>query len=417
MRSRWKLALPLMASLGLAATGVVATTALAAPKPVILNVWDMSQSSYQIAHAEAKYIGAFERAHPGVKVKLTVIPYANYFQDLAIAVKAGKAPDVATLDEIWTPAFAASGAIIPLSKDLKAYHVSPSQFFSSAWSTTLYHGRSYAVPWSFDVWEQLYYNKTMFKKAGIGGPPKTWPEMLADAKRLTHAPNQYGVALIGHKGEDTVVVMDSLIYSNGGSIINSAGKVTFDSPRVVQALQFYKNLSAYAPSGTASSAETDSMGLFTAGKVAMVFDGSWQQATIESQAPKMAWGIAVPPAPPGKTFHGSLGGWNLAIFSQSRHQSQAFQYIKFMTNPTVEEHVASLIPANVRAGHVFVTKNRRQPQVILHTLATGKARPISPSYLQISTIEQNVMAQIWAGTPVATAVRQGAAQMQTVVGK
>jgi len=31
----------------------------------------------------------------------------------------------------------------------------------------------------------LYYNKDMFAKAGISGPPKTEADLIADAKKLT----------------------------------------------------------------------------------------------------------------------------------------------------------------------------------------------------------------------------------------
>ena len=400
-------ALPLALVAGSAGT-------LAASKPhnhVVLRVWDMNQADTPIGKEEHKYIVQFEKAHPGVTVKLTVIPYVDYFHDLTVAVKAGKAPDIATVDEIWNPAFAASNAIIPLSSLMKRYQMSSSNYFKPAWQTTLYKGQSYGIPWSFDVWEQLYWNKTLFAKAHISGPPKTWTQMLSDAKKLTHAPNQYGLAVIGDKGEDTVVVMDSLIYSNGGSIEKN-NQVTFNSPKVKQALTFYKNLSKYAPPGVASATESTSIGLFSSGKVAMAFDGSWQQATLESQVPHLNWGIAVPPAPTGKSFHGTLGGWNLVVFKQSKHPSLDMQYIKWMTNPKVEVNVASLIPANKAAGLQFVRKHRRQPLVILNTLENGYPRPISPNYLAISTIQQNAMSEIWTGTPVAQAVAQAAALMK-----
>lgn len=415
MASQWlKVGVPVAAAAALPIALLASsagTMAASRPHPVVLRVWDMNQASTPIGKEEHKYILKFEKAHPGVTVKLTVIPYADYFHDLTVAVKAGKAPDIATVDEIWNPAFAASNAIIPLSSLMKKDHMSSSSYFSPAWKTTLYNGQSYGIPWSFDVWEQLYYNKTLFAKAHISGPPKTWNQMLADAKKLTQAPNQYGLAVIGDKGEDTVVVMDSLIYSNGGAIEQN-GKVTFNSTKVKQALTFYKELSRYAPPGVASATESTSMGLFSSGKVAMAFDGSWQQATLESQAPKLNWGIAVPPSPNGKSFHGTLGGWNLVVFKQSQHPGLDMQYIKYMTQPSVEVHVASLIPANKTAGVQFVKKDRRQPQVILNTLNNGKPRPISPNYLQVSTIQQNAMSEIWTGTPVAQAVAQAAAQMK-----
>ncbi len=410
-----KISTGVLAAAGLPALLLASSAStLAASQPhhqVVLRVWDMNQANTPIGKEEHKYIAEFEKAHPGVTVKLTIIPYADYFHDLTVAVKAGKAPDIATVDEIWTPAFAASKAIVPLSSLMKRYHLNSANYFKPAWQTTLYHGQSYGIPWSFDVWEQLYWNKTMFAKAHIAGPPKTWPQMLADAKKLTHAPNQYGIAVIGDKGEDTVVVMDSLIYSNGGSIEKN-GKVTFDSSKVKRALTFYKDLSKYAPPGAASATESTSIGLFSSGKVAMAFDGSWQQATLQSQAPHLNWGIAVPPAPTGKKFHGTLGGWNLVVFKQSKHYGLDMQYIKWMTKPNVEVKVASLIPANKKAGIEFVKKDRRQPSIILNTLNNGYPRPISPNYLTISTIQQNAMSEIWTGTPVGRAVAQAATEMK-----
>ena len=43
----------------------------------------------------------------------------------------------------------------------------------------------------------LFYNTKLFKQAGISAPPKTWSEFVADAKKLTKPPDQYGVTLEG----------------------------------------------------------------------------------------------------------------------------------------------------------------------------------------------------------------------------
>ena len=45
-------------------------------------------------------------------------------------------------------------------------------------------GALYGVPNEIDVYA-LNYNKPLFKAAGIDGPPKTWDELIADAKELT----------------------------------------------------------------------------------------------------------------------------------------------------------------------------------------------------------------------------------------
>lgn len=42
-------------------------------------------------------------------------------------------------------------------------------------------GTTYAIPFHNST-PILYYNKTMFDRAGIKQPPQTWAELLADAK-------------------------------------------------------------------------------------------------------------------------------------------------------------------------------------------------------------------------------------------
>ena len=155
------------------------------------------------------------------------------------------------------------------------------------------------MPQSNDIWEQLYYNKDMFAKAGIMHPPRTWGELLADGKKLTHPPAQYGLALLGHQGEDTICTIDSFIYSSGGRVLNADGtKAVINSPAAVQAIKFYQSLAAIAPAGTINRMETDAASLFTARKVAMTLDGSWQQDSYTLQGgKKLHWGVAVPPAP------------------------------------------------------------------------------------------------------------------------
>ncbi|MCF8567958.1 sugar ABC transporter substrate-binding protein [Alicyclobacillus tolerans] len=386
-------------------------------KPVTIQFWDMQQSSKNINQAEQQAIQEFEKQNPNIKVNLTVIPYQQYQDKLLVAVKGGTAPDVATLDEVWTSQFAAAGAIQPLDSYVNSSSstLKPNMFFKGAWNTVQWNNKIWAVPLSFDVWEQLYYNVDMFKKAGISGPPKTWTEFLADAKKLTHAPNQFGVGLIGHKGEDTSVMLDSLLYSNGGQIVNSSGKVVLDSPQNIQTLKFFKQLSQYAPNGVANASEGDTDNLFTSGKVAMILDGDWSQDTVKSQAPNMNWKIAVPPAPSGHTFVGALGGWNLALFKTSKHPNAAWKFMEFLSQKKVETAVNSLIPARVDAGQAFVQANRKQPNVIMQTLQSGKPRPISPVYPQLSDIEQNMVQNIWSGTPIDKAVASAAKQMTTTI--
>ncbi len=57
----------------------------------------------------------------------------------------------------------------------------------------------------------------------------------------------------------------------------------------------------------------------------MVLVGSWQQDTFNG-FPDLNWGIAMNPAPAGETFHGTLGGWNMAIYDAAEHKDEAQKF-------------------------------------------------------------------------------------------
>ena len=83
-------------------------------EPVTIEFWDMQQSDLNILAAQEAALAQFEEENPNIKVNVTVFPYPEYRDKLLIAVQGGKAPDISTLDQIWTSEFAAAEAIIPL---------------------------------------------------------------------------------------------------------------------------------------------------------------------------------------------------------------------------------------------------------------------------------------------------------------
>jgi multiple sugar transport system substrate-binding protein len=383
----------------------------------VITVWDQEQSAKNIAQGYQSVVKQFEKAHPGVKVKVQTFPFAQYRDKMLVAMKGGTGPDVMTLDEVWTPEFAAAGLIQPLDDQIsKSSKIKGANFFPGAWKSNEYQGKSWGVPLNFDVWEQMYYNADMFKAAGLNPnmPPATWSQWNADAAKLTKAPKQFGVSLIGCKDESSSVMTDSLLFSNGGKILDNAGKTAINSPENVAAYEQYAKLLKYAPKGTSGACESDAVNQFTAGKAAMILDGSWQQDTMKTAA-KFDWRIALPPAPDGKKFVGALGGWNLAVNAKSDNADLAFQFIETLSEAKNETAVNSLIPALKTAGEQFVKKNRKQPGVILKALASGIPRPASPVYPQLSEVQQSALQDIIGGTAPQTALSNAEQQMNDVI--
>lgn len=93
----------------------------------------------------------------------------------------------------------------------------------------------------------LIYNKVLFQQAGLdpNKPPKTWDELAQYAQKLTdRSKNQAGLALFA-KGNQGGWQFLNFAWQGGGDYIKQNGskwQATLDTPEVVKALQFYKDL-------------------------------------------------------------------------------------------------------------------------------------------------------------------------------
>jgi len=384
---------------------------------VTIEFWDMQQSDKNILDAQAAAIAKFEAENPGIKINVTVFPIAEYRDKLLIAAQGGEPPDISTLDQIWMAQWAASGSIIPLDDYIAASDLSRDELFPGAWDSNVWDGKTWGIPLNNDVWQQMYYNKDMFAAAGLDpeNPPQTWDEMLAACEVLNQPPNQYCVALLGHM-EWAAVLMDSFIYSNGGTVVNPEGtKATINSPEAVEALKWYQQLEKFAPPGTGSRVESDAVASFTAGQSAAVLVGSWQQDTFKGY-PDLNWGVANTPAPAGKTFHGALGGWNMSIYADSKHPDEAWKYVEFLaSDKEVQKTVNSLIPARLDAGAEFINEYRVNPEVIFDCVNNGYPRPLSKVYFDVSKAQENMLYEIFAGADVQEAADKCAAAIDEAI--
>lgn len=377
---------------------------------VTIEVWDMQQSDKNILEAQQKAIAQFEKENPGIKVKVTVFPIAEYQNKLLIAAQGGAPPDISTLDQIWMAQWAASDFIIPLDDYLKTSVLKREDFFPGAWDSNVWGGKVWGIPLNNDVWQELYYNKDMFKAAGLDPekPPADWDEWLEYAKKLNKPPDQYAIAIMG-TWEWIVCIMNSFIHSNGGDILNPEGtKAVINSPEAVEALTLLKELGNYAPPGTEARTEAEAVPLFTSGKVAMILVGSWQQDTFKG-FPDLNWGVAMTPAPKGKIFRGTLGGWNLSIYKASKHPDAAWKYVEFLgANKEVQKTVNSLIPARLDAAKEFIAELRVGGDILFETINNGLPRPLSKVYFDVRDAQAEMMAEIWAGADVQAAADKAA---------
>ena len=113
-----------------------------------------------------------------VEVVLDIMPWDVLFQKLASALPVGEAPDIIAFSTENIGTYAKPGAIAVLDDIYASGGIDASVIPSALNDNLKIDGKYYGVPQNFATL-LLYYNKDMFKAAGLDPekPPKDWKEL------------------------------------------------------------------------------------------------------------------------------------------------------------------------------------------------------------------------------------------------
>jgi multiple sugar transport system substrate-binding protein len=299
-----------------------------------LTVW-VGWSARELA-AFKKLATEYQKAHSDVAV--SVVGSINDDKIVA-AIRAGTAPDVvSSFNSYNVGVYCGTGGWIDLAPLMKQSGISTSIFPPTTNYYTQYGGKKCAL--LADTYG-LYYNKALFKKAGIAGPPKTIAELTADAKKLTIRNPDGSLKQVGL---DPFIgfyenVPERWILPWGGTYTDSGGKAHLGTdPAWTSWLKWqkslidwygYKNLVKFqAGLGDEFSASN----AFEVGKVAMNLDGEWRVAFIKAEHPTLDYGTApMPSATPGLYGSGYINGTIIGIPKNGKHTQQAWDFVKWVT--------------------------------------------------------------------------------------
>ena len=123
-------------------------------------------------------------SHPNVKINITVLENEAFKTKLTTTMQAGKVPDIF---QSWGGGTLKEQADAGLVQDITEPTKSWIGTLNDA-AVGLYQidGKQYGVPFNLGM-VGLWYNKALFKKAGISDPPATWDDFLADVQKLKAA--------------------------------------------------------------------------------------------------------------------------------------------------------------------------------------------------------------------------------------
>jgi multiple sugar transport system substrate-binding protein len=337
-------ALATVIGLALVAVGAAGPGKHAASKaPLDLTIWVGWSAGTHELKVFKSLLDEYNAKQKAVHVK--VVGDINDTKIVA-AIRSGTAPDiVSSFNSYNVGNYCGTGGWIDLGEYLKKDNIKPSSFPAATRYYTQYGGKRCALPLLADDYG-LYYNRAMFKKAGITHPPRTISELTADAKKLT-VRNPDGSIKIA--GLDPFIgfyenVPERWGQSFGVKWLDSSGhSIISKDPRWTKMFKWqkslidwygYKNLVKFqAGLGDEFSASQ----AFEAGKLAMNLDGEWRVAFIADEHPQLGYGSAPMPVDDAQpSLYGSayINGTIIGIPKGGKHQDQAWQVVKYLTTNT-----------------------------------------------------------------------------------
>ena len=160
----------------LGVTGGITAPAASASGNQVVTFWEFQTDNPSIDAFKAS-IASFEASHSGIKIQMSIVPWAEQAQKLTTALATGSLPDVSMLGNDIVAEFVAEHELLPL-KLTDTADITPGD-------KLYYHfdGQWYAVP-LVDETRGVIYNKTIFKAAGITSPPSTFAQMFTDAEMI-----------------------------------------------------------------------------------------------------------------------------------------------------------------------------------------------------------------------------------------
>ena len=219
-------------------------------------------------------IKAFNASQKDVEVDPSFYQWDLMHSKLVTSIQAGGTPEVLLMWVTVLPEMASFGALQPMDELLGEAGVKAEDFVPRAWNLGVIGGKRYGLPLDTHILG-LFYNTELFEKAGLdpNRPPQTMEEFIAAAKKLTIAPNQWGLAIHSSTAWPVRYWMAFLQQQGGSMFTSDLKKAAFNDAKGRAAFQFMSDLIHVHK--VAPPVMTDINKAFLTKQAAMIWIGPW----------------------------------------------------------------------------------------------------------------------------------------------
>ena len=282
----------------------------------------------------------FNRIHEGnIQVIIEEIPGDQAYVDkIKVLLSANELPDLIyaggynLLDSALE-----KGSVVDLTPYLEADPEWKAMFTERDLEFNSRDGKVYSVPEERQL-VGYFYNKELFKKAGISQPPKTWEEFFEVCETLKKADITPLSMDTADSGWLTSLWLSSMIGTsgqNGNGYMNSMNVDDYNMPMVLDSIGLIQRMFVqYTTSDAIGGKYENGANNFLSGKTAMIANGPWMIEDFKdtSKAPEGFMekvGVAIYPGQ--GIFDASMLGYFVAS-KDKEHADATVEFLKYLTS-------------------------------------------------------------------------------------
>ncbi|MFF5180006.1 ABC transporter substrate-binding protein [Micromonospora sp. NPDC000316] len=312
--------------------------------------------------------------------------------------------DVLGLDVTWTQEFASAKWIREWTGQDKAEVEQGT--LAGPLDTARYEDKLYAAPKNTNV-QLLWYRKDL-----VPQPPTTWDQMIDAAQQLKDQGKPHQVLTMGAQYEGLVVLYNTMAESAGGKILSDDGKQAVMDEGTVRALDQLRRLATSGvTSPSFSNATEDPVRLeFQSGNGAFQVNWPFVYPALQEANPELAKQVGwarMPGIDANTPSRVTIGGFNLAVSSYSKHPELSFEAARCLRSPEHQKFSAinDGVPPTIEAVYDEPEMAEAYPMkdTILEELKEPATRPLTPAYQSISTVMSAILSPPSAIRPQQTA--------------
>lgn len=317
-----------------------------------LRVWtflDPNKESDGRCRSLKQLIEMYEAAYPDVAVTVEPQQWDTMSAKFFAAHMTGDAPDVIWVNGADLGQAISLGALEPFENlfmdewtDAQKDDIDSVLFRYGATD-----GKHYQVHISADCFG-IMYRADLFERFDIDPNFETWEELEVAAAALTFVDQETGVKVwglgTGYREENaSSFYLLAALLSEQGDFLNPDGSANWANGVGGAALQrqidMIDVLGITPETALTSSSGDDVFTDFAAGKYAMAFGGTNRIPSVKAQCVFDPAAVKLMPFPAinGRTGKAAVSGWNVGVWSGSRHKEEAGRFVEMLLSPQMDE--------------------------------------------------------------------------------